>query len=292
MHLIINNWIGRLGNNINQVKNCIQIALYYNYHILNIPYHPYFNTTIIRLHEFINDEIIQNYEYINIDNNQIVERNKCFNKSIYKNINIEDDNDFFYESEIKNIDINIFNLNIDLTSYVLKKIFKIKGNINLDDNDIIIHVRSGDIFNNKPHPSYIMPPLSYYTNILDNNNFNKIFLIAEDTKNPVIKKLVELYPNIIFKINNLYNDIELILSSKNIIESFGSFTKTLLLLSDNVKNIYKPSYQYSFLYNSEKYKNNIIKIYNIELSDYRNKINNWKNTLEQREIMLTYKFSI
>lgn len=283
MNLRINNWIGRLGNNIIQIKNCIQIALYYNYKTLNIPYHEYFNTTIIHF-----------YEYINIDDNEIVERNSIINKNSNNdnNIIIIDDNNFFYQNKIKNIDINIFNLNIDLTSYILKKIFKVRGNIKLDDNDVVIHVRGGDIFNNNPHPSYIMPPLSYYINILNSNKFNKIFLISEDTLNPVINKLLHLYPNIIFKINNLYDDINILLSSKNVIESFGSFTTNLLLLSDNIKNVYKPSYQNSFLYDSEKYKKNIINIHNIELIDYKNKINIWRNTPHQREIMITYKISI
>ena len=37
MNLKIKNWYGRLGNNIEQVKNVIQIALHYNY---NVIYHP------------------------------------------------------------------------------------------------------------------------------------------------------------------------------------------------------------------------------------------------------------
>ena len=38
MNLKINVWIGRLGNNISHVMNCIQVATYYNYNII-IPEH-------------------------------------------------------------------------------------------------------------------------------------------------------------------------------------------------------------------------------------------------------------
>lgn len=288
MGLLINNWVGRLGNNIIQLKNCIQIALYYNYEKISIPYHQYFNTTIINIDQIKKVTDVKIYEYTNIDKNIFIERNK---NNIENNEKIISDiNNFFYQSKIKNIDINVFNLNIDLTIYILKKIFLIKGKYNFGENDVVIHIRSGDIFNNNQHHQYIMPPLSYYTNILNNNNFNKIYLIAEDKLNPVINKLLELYPNILFKINTLCEDIEILLSSKNIIESFGSFTKTLLLLSDNVINIYKPSYQEFLLENSEKYKKNILHIYNTDLTDYVDKIKKWKNTPEQKKLMINYKF--
>jgi hypothetical protein len=268
MILKINNWFGRLGNNITQVKNVIQIALFYNYETIILPYSIFFNKTII-----------------NINNRDNIENNKLINK----NQIITDENDFFYESKIKNIDFKLFNLNIDKTMNILKNIFKIKGKLQLNDNDVVIHIRSGDIFGYNPHPSYIMPPLSYYTSILNNNKFDKIYLIAEDTYNPVIHNLIKIYPNIIFKLRNLDNDIELLLSSKNVIESFGSFTKCLLLISDNVQTIFKPSYQYSFLIESEKYKNNLIKINNINLNDYREKIFPWKNTRKQLNLMINYK---
>jgi hypothetical protein len=266
MHIKINNWVGRLGNNIIQVKNAIQIALFYNYETVIIPDNIFFNITVININ----------------DKNDLIKLN--INEKIITN-----EDDFFYENKIKNIDTKLFHLNIDKTISILKKIFKIKGNIKLNDNDVVIHIRSGDVFSNNPHPSYIMPPLSYYTTILNNNNFHNIYIISEDTSNPIIYNLIELYPNIIFRLRNIKNDIEFLLSCKNVIESFGSFTNSLLLLSDNVENIYKPSYQNSFLIETEKYKNNIIKINNIDLNDYRQKMFPWKYKNNQLELMIKYK---
>lgn len=270
MQLKINKWFGRLGNNIIQIKNAIQIGLYYNYKTITIPYSVFFNTTIINISDENNKS--------NINNND---------ETI-----ITDENNFFYETKIKNINIELFKLNIDKTIIILKKIFKISGKLKLNDNDIVIHIRGGDIFTNNPHPLYIMPPLSYYTTILNNNNFNKIYLIAEDTFNPVIHKLIQLYPNIVFKLiniqNDIENDIELLLSCNNVIESFGSFTKCLLLLSENIENVYKPSYQSTFLIESKKYNNKIIKINDIDLDDYRKKMFPWKHTKEQLNLMINY----
>jgi hypothetical protein len=290
MQLKINKWFGRLGNNIIQIKNAIQIALYYNYKTITIPYSVFFNTTIINISDENNETIItdKNNE-TNINNNETIITDKNNETNINNNETIiTDKNNFFYETTIKNINIELFIFNIDKTILILKKIFEIKGKLELNDNDIVIHIRSGDIFTNNPHPLYIMPPLSYYTSILNNNNFNKIYLIAEDTFNPVTHKLIQLYPNIVFKLRNIQNDIELLLSCNNVIESFGSFTKCLLLLSENVENVYKPSYQSTFLIESKKYNNKIIKINDIDLDDYRKKMFPWKHTKEQLNLMINY----
>jgi hypothetical protein len=47
MNIKINSWYGRLGNNIIQLKNVIQIALFYSSKVYSIifPKHSYFNRT-------------------------------------------------------------------------------------------------------------------------------------------------------------------------------------------------------------------------------------------------------
>lgn len=266
MNLHINNWSGRLGNNIIQLTNAIKIALYYNYNII-IPHHTYFTTTYI----IINDTI-----------------NKTDNK-------INDTHQFFYQDKIKNIDNNVFNENIDKTLQILKQNFTIKNILPLNENDLIIHIRGGDIFNNNPYQHMILPPLSYYVNIINNNDFDKIMIISEDTKNPCINKLLTLYPNIQFKKKSLDNDIKLILSAKHVIQSHGTFIPSLLLLSDNIINIYKPSYDFTTIgYNIIKYKlltntaSYKINIFEINLDEYYKKQIPWKNSPAQINTMLTY----
>jgi hypothetical protein len=261
MDIKINSWIERLGNNIIQMRNIIQIALYYKLNIRYIifPKHPYFNTERI-----------------------------VINKSIHRiNRVFTDKNNFYYQNEIKFIDKGLFNYNKDITLNILKSIFKISNVVKLKDDEVLIHIRSGDIFDNKPHQEYVMPPLSYYTNILNNNNFSKIYLIAEDRKNPVINKLLELYSNISFEMGNLNKDIRLLLGSSNVIVSFGTFTSTLLTLSDNIKNIYKPSYQCAFMISR-----NQVNIFDYDLEEYKIKLTPWQNTKEQREIMMNYSGEI
>ena len=256
MNLKISKWCGRLGNNILQLKNAIQVALFYNCNII-IPNHEYFTTN-----------------YIIVDS------------TINKNNSIKITHDFFNFELINNIDRNLFNINMDKTIDILKQIFRIKNVSPLHDNDLVIHIRSGDIFKQKPHQSYIMPPLSYYTNIINNNNFNNITIIAECKSNPCINKLLALYPKIKFIKQSLDRDIKLLLASANVIESFGSFVPALLLVSNNIKNLYKPSYQVNF-FGATSYK---INIHETDLNHYKNLLSPWQNTKKQINIMLTYGY--
>jgi hypothetical protein len=130
-----------------------------------------------------------------------------------------------------------------------------------------------------------MPPFSYYKNIIDNVRYKNIILIAEDTKNPVIGKLLTHYPNIIFKIQSFYKDIQTILGATNVISSFGTFIPYLLLLSKNIKNLYQPNYQGWYGHFSKT----SIHLHKIDLSDYSKKMRPWKNTPEQIEMLLNYE---
>jgi len=235
----INDWYGRLGNNIIQVHNAILIGLFYNMNI-SLPEHNF----------FIKKDIILN--------------NRFDDKIIY----FTDNYNFFFRNYINNIDYSLFTLNYDKSLEILKDIFLIKPDTYrvFDDNDLIIYIRSGDIFeNSSPHPEYIQPPLHFYINIINNNSFNNIYLISEDKGNPNINKLLELYPYIKYNKNSLIDDIKIILGAKHITDAHGTFIYSLLLISDNIK-----------------------KLYRFVNDDYKNLLYPWQNTDLQKNIMLTY----
>ena len=275
----IERWYGRLGNNIIQVLNAILIALYYNYNII-LPQHNYFNTTYIIINEKIT---IENEKINSIENG-----------------------DFYFWAGIKNIDTKLFKLyklnklNNDKAFEILKSSFNFTNFKlhNLKNNDVLIHMRGGDIFDNtNPHGVYIMPPLSYYIDIIKSIKFDDIidkpviYLISEDTLNPCVNELLKLYPQIIYKNQSLNDDISLILSAHNIISSFGTFISSLIYISSNIKNLYEVSYYNDdHAYSSNDYRVfTNINFYTTELTEYRNLMRPWRNTQEQKKLMLDYK---
>jgi hypothetical protein len=269
--LIIKNWIGRTGNNLISLLNALFISVFNNYN-LSFPKHQFLNTTSITF-----------------DN--------C-----NTNVKIHDENNtFYYKSKLKNInDIMFYDKSTQKKVYkIMKKMCLIKIPYK-QNNDLVIHIRSGDQFDNRKCFStsyYLAPPFYYYDTILSNNNFDNIYIIAEDNKNPVIQKLCKKYPNIKFEIQSLEKDIKILLSSSNVIFSAGTFLN-LLVFSENIKTVYFPKYikkdlntghkifdtETGYMYHNDIYyirllNVNIKSIY-IDLEDYPQKMYKSQNKIE------------
>ena len=128
-----------------------------------------------------------------------------------------------------------------------------------------------ELFSRNPHAMYIPPPLSYYTKEIDKFKYGKIHIISEDTVNPVVNELLKLYKNAVYKKNSLEDDIKIILGATNIIFSIGTFIPSLTLLSKNIKSIC------GYNLNSDE--------------EYKKIMYPWKNTIEQRNYILTYDYN-
>lgn len=262
MNIQINGWFGRFGNNLIQIQNATQFAIVNNCNII-IPGHKLLNTTYI-----IIDKNIKKTDPIQM-------KSRFFGKGNFGKV---DD----IEDKVKIIHIvrSIFKYNI-LPEKIIEN----------NEKTLVIHLRGGDIFSKKPHKGYVMPPMTYYERIIDENTFEKIILVTTDNKNPCVLSLVDKYKEkIVIQRGSLIEDMSIILNAKNVAESFGTFTHALLSLSENIQNIYKPSYQIPTLYekhNIEKEFN--INIFSYDFSQYRNLIRVWKNTPEQRKLMVEYK---
>ena len=242
--IIFNKLNGRLGNNIIQLSNIIDIAIAYKHNIkINVKKINFFDLSVIE-------------KYFNKYNNNEI---------------ITDEYNFFYKNKLP-FSNDIFKQNIEERNKILQKAFLINNINKLPENDIVIHIRSGDIFSSEPHPGYVPPPLSYYTKVIDKYKYEKIHIICEDTINPVVNELLKLYKNAVYEKNSLEKDIRIILGATQIMFSIGSFIPSLMLLSNNKKYVYG-------------------KHFNNELKEYYKIMKPWKNTIEQRNYILTYNYN-
>ena len=169
--IILNAYFGRLGNNIMQLSNIIDIAIAYKHNIK-------FN--VEKLH-FFDLSVIEKY-FNKYNNNEI----------------ITDKYNFFYKSKLS-FPNDIYKQNIEERNKILQQAFLIKNIKKLPENDVVIHIRSGDIFKSNPHPNYVPPPLSYYIKKLNKYKYEKIHIVCEDTVNPVVNELLKLYKNAVYK---------------------------------------------------------------------------------------------
>lgn len=161
------------------------------------------------------------------------------------------------------------NFGINLTDHerrdICKQYILPKMNFKPDDtvtpDMLVIHIRSGDIFV-VPHPNYVQPPFSFYKYIIDKYGYKKVRIISEkDLSNPSIKKIVDEYSdpkkgvNVSIQSKTLDDDVNSILSAKNLVVGVGSFGHILSLLSPSIKvlyccdihNLYYPGAEYEIV---------------------------------------------
>ena len=260
MILYLRQWHNRLGNNLIQLFNALQLAVYYRCDVV-IPKHNFLNKTYIKL-------------------------NKSNKKKRVKIFTIA--KDCFQIKYIPKKTWRCLNHNTHIVKKILLSLFVYNPDRIYTDNDLIIHIRGGDIFDkNGKSVNYVTPPLSYYINIIDNNNYDRIVLISEDVLNPCVNELLSRYPNIEFNIQSFEKDISILMSAINIVESFGTLIPMLCSLSNNIKTIYRPSYQLPCGGIRNKYLQNC-KINIVKLNAYYKKQYPWRNMPHQRKYMLTY----
>ena len=174
------------------------------------------------------------------------------------------DNFFYYSNYIepqKRIDL--------LKNEILKNLPKVSTN----PNDLFIYIRSGDIFVH-PHRLYAQPPLCFYFKILDNYIFRNYYLIAENKNNPVIAKILEIKPNIIYNRNSLNIDIAYLTTAYNIVGGkITTFLNAIIPLNNNLKNLW------IFLFEQNKSKK----------EKYFINMKYWSNKKFQRNLMIDEK---
>jgi hypothetical protein len=111
------------------------------------------------------------------------------------------------------------------------------------EDSIILHIRRSD-FGWNINSGFI--PLTYYTNILDNIKFDKVYIVGgcshnneqNDIDGEVIKtfeKYKPIYPN-----RSAIEDFQMISKFKRVIESNSTFCWWATFISDNAEVIYSP----------------------------------------------------
>ena len=179
--------------------------------------------------------------------------------------------------------------------YIIKKeILKNLPFIETKKNELYIHIRGGDIFI-KAHKPYSQPPYCFYKTIINENKFNKIFIISQDKLNPIVNKLIEEFPKIIFRKNKIELDLAYLAYSYNIVGSISSFLIGIIKLNDNLinyweYNIYRLKEKILHFHHSiYNYKRNYT-IYLMNPSkNYIENMYNWRASKRQINIMLKDK---
>lgn len=179
------------------------------------------------------------------------------------------------------------------------EIYQYLPKIHSSKNDLYIHIKGGDIFNDNltnETQSYAQPPLCFYQNIIENYKFDNIYIISFDKSNPIIKKLLHNYPNIIFNNNDLKYNIALLYNAYNVVASISSFFTSIVQLNNNLNNLWDFNiYQMMkkithFHYDIYNYPQNRFTVYRMEPSPgYKMRMLKWNMSKKQRKLLLKDK---
>ncbi|MEN0003906.1 MAG: FkbM family methyltransferase [Bacteroidota bacterium] len=205
--IVINEWTGRLGNNLRQLTHAIYICMKYECR-LEYPAHKYLKQKKLAW-------------------NKVPPTAYYFAR-------------FYFEPSCRGIMPNLEEQRYIFTHYIRDLLtFNLDEQpLEEDEDRLVIHIRAGDTFNSPPPPKYVPPPLSYYTTIMDTYQDKEIVIVCEDRKNPVIDILEQRYDNCIVQSSDLESDIQTIINATNLVFSIGTFSMTLALMSTKIRRFY------------------------------------------------------
>lgn len=122
-----------------------------------------------------------------------------------------------------------------------------------NDETLVVHIRSGDIFGDNPHHSYRQPPVAFYLKIFEQRQWTKIILITsleeESLLNPVWKYFRNattrskhhFLANISFVFQSSENfglDLGQLLCARNLVPAFGTMGMIVEWVAPFLKHVY------------------------------------------------------
>jgi hypothetical protein len=161
----------------------------------------------------------------------------------------------------------------------------------LPDEHLVIHIRSGDVFQGEGHPLYGQPPLAFYTLILRRWPWRKVTLVCEDRLNPVIDCLLAGpcpdLPVMEHRTGSLEEDLDFLLRARSLVGSIGTFMPAVLTLSSNIRRV---TCFETLWYGRNLQRHADVVIVKDAVGDYSRSVlaRNWQNSRQQRELMLHY----
>lgn len=161
---------------------------------------------------------------------------------------------------------------------------------------MVIHIRSGDVFMGvKPHYGYGQPPLAFYQLAISHHNPARVCLVYENENNPVIPELKKYLTDkkIPIQVHSslmLRDDVQEIIRAQVLVYGAGTFVPCILAFNNVLKKAYIFNYSIPF---GNVDKNSRFYVVNDKKGEYIEKVlsGNWRNTEEQRQMMIDYEIS-
>lgn len=161
----------------------------------------------------------------------------------------------------------------------------------LGKNTLVIHLRGGDVFGVRDAPEYGQPPLGFYMKVLAHRAWERVIVVHEDDRNPVLQGLIEHCQNEAIPCRQvsgaLRDDLAILLAAENFVASRGTFGPAIAGLSQRVNTIYY--FEDKFSISPPKTGITLFRAEDTS-GEYRETVlrSNWQHSPSQLSLMLSY----
>lgn len=213
---------GRLGNQVFRNIAVSMIAEKHNLHVDYCNFDKINNKLGIKLvsgsEKYENTQLLTDYNYLAL----------LHSSSLSANVNPNEN--FFQTVEISQLIFNYIKQNQE--SIMDKNSFRERYGTN---NDLFVHVRLTDA-------AQWNPGVDYYLTAIKRIIFDKVYFSTDEKDHPIIKRIIQEYPNSVLIEVDEINTIHFASTCKHIILSHGSFSATIGYLAF-FSSIFFPKYE-------------------------------------------------
>ena len=269
---------GRFGNNFRQLLNAIAVARNVNVGKLYVPE--------LRLFDVPDGRIrLDGIEVVAYDTRHDITEPTLFGK-------------FFSQRSLGNLMEASRDTQHIVEAFIAPLFVPLRRAKARPSHHVAIHIRAGDLFDRpNPHPRYPQPPLAFYRQVLEHfmSTYESpvVTLIFEDRGNPVVDALEEFLRaqdrQYVAQSSTLEEDMLVLLEHQTLVLGRGTFGKAVARLSQNVRRLYFPWTDSDFQSIVEDRR--LDGFTATEREPLGIPIGGWKNTPEQRRLMIEYPAS-
>ena len=229
-----------------------------NYNFYSIE-HPYFQDfKIIKNHLSSNFSFLKKkyrFFYFNRPETNFYKRKDYFNNK---------ENDFpILENEKKKYIDEIHKFNRE---YLYQKL-TINRDINIEEDTLVIHIRTGDIFNNGWHSLYTQNPLAYFLKISE--QFEKVIIVCGKIHNNPVLEFLKKDKRFYIQSGTFEEDFNILLNAKNLATSgVSGFPISAALMSQKLENFYHSNLYLEEHLNPKMINKQYVNIHSYKINDY------------------------
>jgi len=273
MSISISGWSGRLGNNIQQVSNCMMYA----------------EKNGISFEQRLPHEIISNFSHKFGDN----EANGAGRFYSWEPIVNCSASSYSGGNEVGMDREYVFSNTRRICKEYVAPHLNLPEKKLLGDDTIVMHLRSGDNYHRifEPPTNYIPNPLIFYLNLIE--SFDKCILITEpDRENPIVHELAKI-DKVKIQSSTVADDFATLMNARNVaLSGVGTFAMAAALCSSHITNLYTTDLLLTEHLNYTLLQGTDVTVNVMELDNYLPVYPcSWKNSEEQRKFIVEYGIS-